>query len=172
MRVLVDADGCPVVKIVVRLCANAGVPCLLFCDTAHEFNKTEAQVVICDKGADSVDVALANAVKSGDIVITQDYGVATMCLARNARVLHQDGWEYTKDNIDALLTFRHEAYRQRAASGRFKGPGKRNTAQNKAFEKALWCILNAQTSVQGYTQGGSAENVTGTPEEGCVKEIL
>lgn len=147
MKVLIDADGCPVVDITVRLCKTFSLPCLILCDTAHEFHREGAQTMIFDKGADSVDYALANRIVPGDIVITQDYGLASICLSRQAKVLHQDGWEYTQDNIDALLLVRHESRKHRAAGGRMKGPKKRTQAQNDSFEAALKKLL--QTSVQG-----------------------
>ena len=79
-----------------------------FCDTAHRIEREGAETLVFDKGADSVDFALANRVQPGDIVITQDYGLASMCLARRARVLSQNGLEYTAQNIDGLLARRHE----------------------------------------------------------------
>ena len=147
MKVLIDADACPVVDIAVKLCAKEGVPCLLLCDTAHAVYREDAQTLIFDKGADSVDFALVNRTCPGDIVITQDYGLASMCLSRNARVLHQDGWEYTPDNIDALLLVRHNSRKLRASGGRVKGPKKRSPDQDRAFETALRKLL--QISVQG-----------------------
>ena len=101
--------------------------------------------LIVDKGSDSVDFALVNRVRPGDIVITQDYGLASMCLARNVRVLHQDGYEYTEDNIDALLTVRHEAAKIRRAGGRFHGAKKRTDAQNRAFETKFHSFLSSPT---------------------------
>lgn len=147
MTVLIDADGCPVTDIAIRLCKEFQLPCILLCDTAHEFHRDGAETLVFDKGADSVDFALVNRVRKGDLVITQDYGLASMCLARNCRVLHQDGWEYTLDNIDALLLVRHQSRKHRASGGRFKGPKKRSNEQDQAFSKALRLIL--QTSVQG-----------------------
>lgn len=147
MKVLIDADGCPVVDITLRLCKTHRLSCLLLCDTAHEFHRDGAETLVFDKGADSVDYALVNRVQPGDLVITQDYGLASMCLARNARVLHQDGWEYTRENIDALLLVRHDSRKHRAAGGRTKGPKKRTAQQDQAFEAALASLL--QTSVQG-----------------------
>ena len=147
MTVLIDADGCPVTDIAVRLCREYHIPCLILCDTAHEFHRDGAQTLIFDKGADSVDYAIANRVHKNDLVITQDYGLASMCLSRGCRVLHQDGWEYTCDNIDALLLVRHESRKHRAAGGRFKGPKKRSAQQDHAFESTLHALL--QTSVQG-----------------------
>ena len=147
MRVLIDADGSPVVDITVSVCHSYAVPCLILCDTAHAIRRDGAETLVFDKGADSVDYALVNRISPGDIVVTQDYGVASMSLARNARVLHQDGWEYTADNIDALLLSRHESRKYRASGGRTKGPRKRTQEQNKTFERALIELI--QTSVQG-----------------------
>lgn len=147
MKVLIDADGCPVVDIAVQICEEFSCSCLLLCDTAHEFRRDGAQTLVFDQGADSVDYALANRVQPGDIVITQDYGLASMCLARNARVLHQDGWEYTRDNIDALLLVRHDSRKLRASGRRIKGSKKRTIQQNQVFEVQFRQLV--QTSVQG-----------------------
>lgn len=147
MQLIIDADGCPVTDIAVTLSRSYQIPCLILCDTAHCFERSGATTLVVDKGADSVDFALVNRVLPGDIVITQDYGLASMCLARGARVMHQDGWEYTQDNIDALLLVRHESRKHRAAGGRFRGPKKRTAQQNAAFQNALDALL--QTTVQG-----------------------
>ena len=141
MTVLIDGDGCPVVDITVALCRKASVSCIIFTDTAHEICREGAETVVLDKGADSVDFAVANRTKAGDIVFTQDYGVASMCLAKGTRVLHQDGWEYTGENIDALLLSRHESRKFRASGGRTKGPKKRSREQDSAFACALERLL-------------------------------
>ena len=147
MKVLIDADGCPVVDATIRLCEKYKIPCLILCDTAHVFHREGVQILNFDKGADSVDYALVNRVSPGDLVITQDYGLASMCLARTARVLHQDGWEYTLDNISGLMEQRHIAKKHRLAGGRIKGPGKRTRQQDEAFATSLRSLL--QHSVQG-----------------------
>lgn len=133
--------------IAVILCKNHRIPCLILCDTAHQFHRDSAETLVFDKGSDSVDYALVNRVTRGDLVITQDYGLASMCLARGCRVLHQDGWEYSTDNIDALLLVRHVSRKQRSAGNRIKGPRKRSVQQDTAFKAALQAIL--QNSVQG-----------------------
>lgn len=147
MKVMIDADGCPVVDIAVGLCRSRGIPCLILCDTSHRIERDGAETLVFDKGADSVDYALVNRVSPGDIVVTQDYGLASMCLGRRARVLHQDGWAYTEDNITGLLTFRHESRKYRASGGHMKGPKKRTPAQDQAFAAALTFLL--ENSVQG-----------------------
>lgn len=147
MKVLIDADACPVVDIAVSTCKEFQIPCLLLCDTAHQMHKDGAETLIFDKGADSVDFALVNRVSFGDIVITQDYGVASMCMAKGARILHQDGWEYTEYNITGLMEQRHAAKKFRAAGGRTKGPSKRTREQDKSFLNSFRGLL--QQSVQG-----------------------
>ena len=137
MKILIDADGCPVVDLTVRLAAKHGAECVILCDTAHEFNREGARTVIVEKGADSVDFKLVNLVREGDIVVTQDYGLAAMCLARKAVPLSQNGMVYTDKNIDQLLFTRYVSKKIRNSGGRLKGPSKRKPEQDKAFEEAL-----------------------------------
>ena len=141
MKVLIDADTCPVTSIAVSLCQKKNIECILFCDTAHQIQRDGAITIVIDKGADSTDFALANRVETDDIIVTQDYGLASMCLAKGGRVLHQDGWEYTQRNIDALLFERHEARKFRASGGRTKGPKKRTSAQDQAFSAVFSKLL-------------------------------
>ena len=141
MRVLIDADGCPVVDITTRLSKEAGAECHIFCDSAHQFLRECAITHTVMKGADSADFHLVNFIKTGDIVITQDYGLASMALSRGARVINQDGLEYTEFNIDALLLARHTAKKIRNAGGRLRGNPPRKREQNESFEKKLREIL-------------------------------
>ena len=135
MTVFVDADGCPVVDITVRLSKQAGVECIIICDTSHVFEKSGARTITVSKGNDSVDFVLVNMIQKSDIVITQDYGLAAMCLARDAIPVSQDGMMYTDENIDSLLFQRYLAKKIRMTGGRLKGPSKRKTEQDRAFEK-------------------------------------
>jgi len=142
MTVFIDADGCPVVDIAVRLSNQASVDCIIICDTAHVFEKEGAKTITVSSGKDSVDFVLVNMIKKGDIVVTQDYGLAAMCLARGAYPISQNGMVYTNGNIDALLMQRHTAKKIRMSGGRLKGPSKRTQEQDRAFEKAFKKLLN------------------------------
>jgi len=142
MRIFIDADGCPVVNITLRVAKERDIPCVIVCDTAHAFDETDGvQVVTVSQGADSADFELVNRVGAGDVVVTQDYGLAAMCLARRAIPIHQNGWVFTEHNIDGLLYDRYTAKKARMAGGRLRGPAKRTAAQNDAFEQALRRIL-------------------------------
>jgi len=137
MTILIDADGCPVVDITVRIAKKNKIECILLCDTSHFFEKEGAKTITVSKGADSVDFALVNMLQKGDIVVTQDYGLAAMCLARNALPISQNGMIYNSNNIDGLLMQRHTAKKIRMAGGRLKGNAKRTPENDKNFEICL-----------------------------------
>lgn len=142
MRILIDADGCPVVDETVAVCRNSDVRCLILCDTSHFFEKDGAQTLTFSKGADSVDFALVNLLEPKDIVVTQDYGLAAMCLARSARVINQDGLEYTAENIDAMLFARHQSAKMRKSGKRTHGSKKRTKENDSAFVNSLTKLLS------------------------------
>ena len=93
MKLLIDADACPVVEICLEQARKRGIPVMLYCDTSHILRHEDAETVVVSKGADSADFALVNALAPDDLAVTQDYGLAAMCLSRKARVLRQDGLE-------------------------------------------------------------------------------
>ncbi len=141
MRILIDADACPVVDIAIDIAQEYSVECILLCDTAHYFNREGARTVVLGQGADSVDFALVNMVQNGDIVVTQDYGLAAMCLARKGMVLNQNGLVYHDGNMDGLLASRHMGQKIRRSGGRTKGPAKRTKEQDEMFAKQLRKLL-------------------------------
>lgn len=125
----------------IKIANQRKIDCVILCDTSHIFERAGAKTITVSKGNDSVDFALVNMVQAGDVVITQDYGLAAMCLARKAIPVSQDGMVYTADNIDALLLARHMAKKIRMSGGRLKGSSKRTPEQNAAFERKLKEIL-------------------------------
>lgn len=141
MKILIDADGCPVVDIALACAAPRNLQVLLICDTAHFFEREGAQTVTVAKGPDSADFRLVNMIQKGDIVVTQDYGLAAMAMAKQAKVLDQNGRRYTDENIDALLLARHTARKIRMSGGRLKGSPKRTKEQDEAFQSAFCALL-------------------------------
>lgn len=81
MKILIDADGCPVVDITLQEAARFHIETIILCDTSHLIQREGARTITVSKGADSVDFTLVNLVSAGDLVVTQDYGLAAMCLA-------------------------------------------------------------------------------------------
>ena len=152
MTVYIDADACPVTRIAERIAKEHGVPVVLLCDTNHQLTSEYNTVKIIGAGADAVDIALINLCKRGDIVVTQDYGVAALALGKGARAIHQSGKWYTDENIDVLLMERHLAKKaRRSGKHHLKGPAKRTDEDDKrfaeSFERLVWEALNDQGSV-------------------------
>ena len=137
----IDADACPVVEIAVRIACKHQVPVTLVCDDAHHMQREGARTITVSRGADSADLMLVNLLKKGDVAVTQDYGLAALCLARGAEALDQNGRIYDNANIDSLLSMRHMAAKARRGGGRTKGPPKREKQQDEQFAKALESIF-------------------------------
>lgn len=142
MKIFIDADGCPVTKLAVKLPTERGISAIIVCDTSHEFSIDGAKTITVSKGADSADFALVNKAENGDIIITQDYGLAAMALAKRANVITQNGLIINNFNIDSLLYSRHMAKKAQRSGKHLKGPSKRTKEQDTAFERALTELLN------------------------------
>lgn len=137
VNILVDADGCPVVDLTIQVAKKFKMHVTLLCDTAHYMQREGADTIMVSKGADAVDFVLVNRVKKGDIVVTQDYGLAAMVLAKQGLAIDQNGRWYTPENIDQLLDSRHISKKIRQAGGRLKGPKKRQKEDNEKFEDSF-----------------------------------
>lgn len=147
MKVLIDGDGCPVIERAVRIACEYEVLVTLICDTAHYYDYPSIQMIMVGKGRDATDFELMKHVEKGDLVITQDYGLAAMVLTKGAQAIDQFGREFTNQNIDQLLFSRHMAKKIRNAGGRLKGPNKRTAADDFAFETMFeTLILKNRTS--------------------------
>lgn len=107
MKIFVDADACPVVDIVEDIATKYNIPVTLLCDTNHVLTSDYSEVIVVGAGADAVDYKLISICHRGDIVVTQDYGVAAMALGKGAFAIHQSGKWYTNENIDQMLMERH-----------------------------------------------------------------
>ena len=137
-RVLIDADACPVYRIAEWEAKERNIAVILFGDTNHVLTSDYSEIRVIGAGADAVDFALINQCKPGDIIITQDYGVAAMALGKDAHAIHQSGKWYTNENIDRMLMERHLAKKARMGKGKhhLKGPGKRTVGDDEIF--AFW----------------------------------
>ena len=144
MRILVDADACPVKDSIVRLAKQRNIPVIMLIDTSHQLNDGYSEVITVDKQADSVDFKLMSLLSCNDVVVTQDFGLAAMVLGKGARAVNQNGLVYANENIDKLLMERHIGVKIRRGGGRTKGPAKRTQEDNERFEAAFSKILDSE----------------------------
>lgn len=143
MKIIIDADACPVVDIAVGIAKERNLECILVCDNTHFIQKDGAETIIVDKGADSADCKIANLTEKGDIVITQDYGLAALVLGKGGKSLNQNGLIYSDTNIENLLFTRFIGKKERMAGNRTKGPKKRTSQNDADFIKAFNLCLDS-----------------------------
>ena len=139
MQIFVDADACPVVGIVEKVAKEHNLPVTLLCDTNHVLSSDYSEVIVVGAGADAVDYKLISICHKGDIVVSQDYGVAAMALGKGAYAIHQSGKWYTDANIDQMLMERHLNKKARRSSGKnhLKGPRKRTEEDDIRFAESF-----------------------------------
>lgn len=133
MRILVDGDACPDITYIKELAQNYLIEMIVYVDWAHEREDDYYQTIICDIGSDSVDNAILSEVRKDDLVITQDYGLASLVLVREGRVLHPSGKIIRQENIDNLLMQRYVGSINRKSHKHLKGPKKRTTKDRDNF---------------------------------------
>ena len=148
MQIFVDADACPVVGIVERVAKEHGLPVTLLCDTNHVLSSDYSEVIVVGAGADAVDYKLISICHRGDIVVSQDYGVAAMALEKGAYAIHQSGKWYTNEDINQMLMERHLNKKARRGSHKnhIKGTRKRTEEDDVRFAQSLKKMI--QTIIQ------------------------
>ena len=144
MKILVDADACPVKDAIIKVGCVFDIPVLLFIDTSHSlyYSLENVKVITVDQGRDSVDFALANQTNRGDVAVTGDYGLASMLLAKNAHVVHPNGFALDESNIDVLLFKRHIAAKMRRQGKGHSKFKKRSAADDATFENYFYGLCH------------------------------
>ena len=155
MHIYVDADACPVIGIVERIAKSHNIAVMLLCDTNHYLTSDYSEVVYVGAGADAVDFKLISLCKMGDLVVTQDYGVAAMALSKGAYAIHQSGKWYTNENIDQMLMERHLNKKARRSSHKnhMKGSRKRTEEDDVRFAQSFEKLIRMAKAKEGAQSG-------------------
>lgn len=141
MRIIVDGDACPGISIIENIAKKYSLELIVFCDIHHYIMLDHGEVKVVDSGFQSVDMYVVNYTKKNDVVISQDYGVAAICLGKGAFVLNPKGYIYTEENIDRMLEERHLSQKIRRAGGRTSNPKKRTKDDDIRLEKNLIKVI-------------------------------
>lgn len=143
MKIYVDADGCPVVDIAIKIAKEYKLEIIVVKNFAHKIHNSYATIVSVDISRDSADFYIVNKVKKGDIIVTQDYGLSALCLSKESIPINQNGFIFSKNNIDGMLNRRHlhqELRRQNKHHSKIK---KRKAEADKSFEESLIRLIKA-----------------------------
>lgn len=139
MHVLVDADACPVLSIIRRVCAEAGVQVITVSSFRHDIGGEDHIMVGPEPQA--ADMAIINRTRRGDLVVTQDWGLAGLALAKGAQALSPWGHAFREEEMDGRFAQRALHARLRRGGVRLPGPRKRTAADDRAFEETLRSLL-------------------------------
>ncbi|EOL47661.1 YaiI/YqxD family protein [Enterococcus caccae] len=144
MRIFVDGDGSPVKDLTIEVALTYSIDVVIVTSIDHYSMKEypeNVSVIYVDKGADAADYKIVQLIGKGDILITQDYGLASLVLPKEVRVLHQLGYEYTGENMDGLLEQRYFSAKVRKGGGRTKGPKAFTQADREKFKEKLLLLI-------------------------------
>jgi len=151
MKIYVDADACPVKNEVIVIAQKEQVPVTLvqsFSHFSHHEHPSGVEIVYVDSGTDAADFRIMKLALKEDIIITQDYGLASLGLSKGCIVLHHKGFTYTNNNIDVLLQTRYLSAMARKSGQRTKGPKAFTEEDRKKFSKSLQKIISQKK--KGY----------------------
>lgn len=140
MHIYIDADACPVKDIIISEATQRLLAVTIVTSFSHfstVLQPASVDTIYVDNGAEAADYRIMRLIKKDDVLVTQDYGLASLALAKGAIVLHQTGFRYSTENIDQLLQSRYLSAMQRKSGKRTKGP-KAFTNEDREKFRALF----------------------------------
>lgn len=140
MHIYIDADACPVKDIIISEATQRLLAVTIVTSFSHfstVLQPAGVDTIYVDNGAEAADYRIMRLIKKDDVLVTQDYGLASLALAKGAIVLHQTGFRYSTENIDQLLQSRYLSTMQRKSGKRTKGP-KAFTNEDREKFRALF----------------------------------
>ena len=143
MRIIIDGDACPRVNMIDELAKEYSVELILYCDIYHNIDLEYGEVKRVDNGFQSVDMYIMNECRSKDLIVTQDYGVASITLNKGCFCINPNGFIYNDENMDRLLFERHLKSKIRQSGGKIKGPKKRSEKDDIALKNCIIRILES-----------------------------
>lgn len=149
MTIYVDADACPVQKEIVEVARKMQQHVIFVKSYAHysyDDLAEHVEIIYVDKGKEVADMKIVSLVRQGDFVITQDYGLASLCLQKGCIVIHHKGFQYTSNNIERLLLQRHTKAQARRAGMRTKGPKRYTEEKKRKFIQLFISLLKKHTN--------------------------
>lgn len=142
MKIIVDADACPVKEIIEQQARLKNIKVIMVSNYSHQINSQYAEVIVVDKESQAADITIANMTAAGDLIVTQDYGLASIVLGKGAVAMSPSGKQYNVENIDGLLMQRYLNAKARQAGNKHINPKKRTRVDNTSFENSLKALLD------------------------------
>ena len=139
MKIFIDGDGCPVKGLIDVIAKRYAIQVMLVTSVAHFTSRQykSFKTIMVDNVPQAADIAIINRVERGDIVVTQDFGLASMVLNKKAMAISFTGRIYETEKMDTMLFQRYLAQKIKRGGGSIKGPSKRTRLDDERFEKNL-----------------------------------
>ncbi|WP_255467381.1 YaiI/YqxD family protein [Raoultibacter phocaeensis] len=160
--IIIDADACPVTAEALAVARKRGLPVLIAGNStqnlARHIRRGDprkdtggfwADTLAVGVGADSADFAIVERLQPGDIVVTQDIGLAAMVLGRSAHAIGVRGRVYTRATIDMDMEIRHQEKKIRRQGGRTKGPAAFTDEDRERFAANLDRLVEESVRCRG-----------------------
>lgn len=141
MKIIVDGDACPGISIIINIAKKYELEVIIYCDINHYITANYGEVRFVDSGFQSVDMKVVNECSNGDIIVSQDYGVAAICLGKKASVISPKGYIYTNENIGAMLEQRHLSQKIRRGGGKTPNAKKRTIEDDNRLQNNLLYLI-------------------------------
>ncbi len=137
MRIFVDADACPVIDEILAVITDWEV--VLVHNQHHELNHGQENVTVKETGdrPDEADHYIYNHLQAGDLVITDDLGLASLVVGKGGEVLRFRGDMVDESNVELRLVQRYAARKERESSQRTNGPPAFTKADREKFKRRL-----------------------------------
>lgn len=145
MKILIDGDACSVTKTTENIAMKNNIECHIYCDSTRIITSDYSDVHIVEKGLDSTDFAIVNSCCKGDVVITNDAGLAALILSKKGFALSTYGVEYTDKNIMSFLNRRYiyKSAKRKTKRDQVKGrTGLCHTSDHPTYKTQLYRIIN------------------------------
>ena len=144
MKIIVDGDACPGISIITNIAKKYELEVIIYCDINHYITANYGEVRFVDSGFQSVDMKVVNECSNGDIIVSQDYGVAAICLGKKASVISPKGYIYTNENIGAMLEQRHLSQKIRRGGGKTPNAKKRTIEDDNRLQNNLLYLIKGK----------------------------
>ncbi|AEH47188.1 hypothetical protein BCV53_16935 [Parageobacillus thermoglucosidasius] len=140
--VFVDADACPIKDEIFSLACKYNIPSVFVSSYNHFSPLQKMEWVYVDTEKEAVDLYILNHAAKGDVVVTQDIGLASMLVSRGVYVISPRGKVYEDGGMDDLLYFRYLEAKQRRQGVYRKGMKRFSDQDRRAFLQNFEKILS------------------------------
>lgn len=122
-KILVDADACPVKAEIKQVAEHFHLDVIFVASFNHySVNTNGENWIFVDTGKESADMRMMNLANKGDIIVTQDIGLASILLAKGTYVFSNRGELYREEEMSLMLDIRYRHAKERQQGKYSKGP--------------------------------------------------